>query len=73
MVSSEIKEVDNKEVVDEIVAFKLNPDLPNGYRTECLKEIFKLWVIKSTIKKFTDSCFCTCSWRIQGSEPGVIL
>jgi len=24
--------VDYKEVVDEIVAMKLNPDLPNGYR-----------------------------------------
>ena len=28
----EIREVDNKEVMDEIVAIKLNPDLPNGYR-----------------------------------------
>jgi transposase InsO family protein len=32
MATSEVKEVDNKEVVDEIVAIKLNPDLPNGYR-----------------------------------------
>ena len=32
MVTSEVNEVDNKEVVDEIVAMKLNPDLPNGYR-----------------------------------------
>ena len=32
MATSEIREVDNKEVVDEIVAIKLNPDLPNGYR-----------------------------------------
>jgi hypothetical protein len=31
-VTSEVKEVDNKEVVDEIVTMKLNPDLPNGYR-----------------------------------------
>jgi len=28
MATSEIREVDNKEVVDEIVAIKLNPDLP---------------------------------------------
>ena len=32
MATSEIREVNNKEVVDEIVAIKLNPDLPNGYR-----------------------------------------
>ena len=32
MATSEVKEVDNKEVVDEIVTIKLNPDLPNGYR-----------------------------------------
>lgn len=32
MATSEVREVDNKEVVDEIVAIKLNPDLPNGYR-----------------------------------------
>lgn len=32
MVTSEVNEVDNIEVVDEIVAMKLNPDLPNGYR-----------------------------------------
>lgn len=31
MVTSEVKEVDNKEVVDEIVTIKLNPDLPNVY------------------------------------------
>ena len=32
MVTSEVKEVDSKEMVDEIVASKLNPVLPNGYR-----------------------------------------
>jgi hypothetical protein len=32
MSTSETREVNNKEVVDEIVAIKLNPDLPNGYR-----------------------------------------
>ena len=71
MATSEVKEVDNKEVVDEIVAIKLNPDLPNGYRM--LTRNLQMVGYYINHKKFTDSCFCTCSWRNQGSEQGVIL
>jgi hypothetical protein len=71
MATSYVKEVNNKEVVDEIVTIKLNPDLPKGYLM--IARYLQMVGFVSTIKRFTHSCVYTCSWKTQGSELGVIL
>lgn len=82
IITHEIREVNNKEVVDEIVTIKLNPDLPNGYRmiTRNLqmegyfinhKKVYRLMFFHMLLenpRKRTGRNFVTCG-RVTPTEP----
>lgn len=82
IITHEIREVNNKEVVDEIVTIKLNPDLPNGYRmiTRNLqmegyfinhKKVYRLMFLHMLLenpRKRTGRNFVTCGW-VTPTEP----